>query len=68
MRVNEGFHETVTHRKAYSVPELSRLYPLSIGFLREEIRRGALPVRRVGRRVLILHDDWETYVRRSERP
>ena len=63
---NDGSAKTVTDRRAYSVLELSRLYPVSIGFLRGEIRRGALRVRRFGRRVLILKEDWDSYVERTE--
>jgi hypothetical protein len=57
--------KTVTDRRAYSVPELGRLYPVSMGFLRGEIRRGALRVRRFGRRVLVLREDWDAYVERA---
>jgi hypothetical protein len=57
---------TVTDKKAYSVPELTRLYPLSLGFLRGEIRLGKLRVRRFGRRVLILKEDWDSYVTRGD--
>jgi len=53
---------TVTDRKAFSVQELTRLYPISLGFLRGEIRRGALRVRRFGRRVVVLREDWEGYI------
>ena len=53
---------TVTDRRAYSVPELSRLYSVSTGFLRGEIRRGTLRVRRFGRRVLVLKEDWDRYI------
>jgi excisionase family DNA binding protein len=60
------YSETVTDRKAYSVQELARLYPLSLGFLRGEIRAGKLRVRRFGRRVVILKEDWERYVRRTD--
>ena len=54
--------QTVTDKKAYSVQELALLYSLSRGFLRGEIRQGKLRVRRFGRRVLILKEDWECYV------
>lgn len=57
---------TVTDKRAYSVPELSRLYSLSSGFLRGEIRRGVLRVRRFGRRVLVLKEDWDAYVQQAE--
>jgi hypothetical protein len=47
------------------VPELGRLYPVSIGFLRGEIRRGALRARRFGRRVVVLKEDWDSYIQRA---
>ena len=65
MNIKEVSPATVTGRRAYSVPELSRQYPVSIGFLRGEIRRGAIRVRRFGRRVLILKEDWESYLART---
>ena len=57
--------KTVTDKRAYSVPELSRLYPVSVGFLRGEIRSGSLRVKRFGRRVLVLKEDWDAYIRRA---
>lgn len=47
---------------AYSVDELSRLSSLSKPFLRNEIRAGSLKVKRCGRRVLILKDDFMDYL------
>ncbi len=52
----------VSRKLAYGLPELSQQTNLSQGFLRAEIRAGRLPVRRVGRRVLVLAEDWERYV------
>jgi excisionase family DNA binding protein len=57
---------TVTDMRAYSVQELARLYPISLGFLRGEIRRGALRVRRFGRRVLVLKEDWDGYIAKAD--
>ena len=57
--------EAVTEKRAYSVPELGRLYPVSTGFLRGEIRRGALRSTRFGRRVLVLVEDWNLYLQRA---
>jgi len=56
---------TMTDKKAYSVPELRQQYPLSVGFLRGEIRRGLLRVKRFGRRVGILKEDWDSYVEKA---
>ncbi len=60
--------KTVTpeEKRAYSVQELTRLYPLSMGFLWAEIRRGALRVRRFGRRVLVLKEDWDSYIQKAD--
>ena len=57
---------TVTERRAYSIPELGELYPVSTGFLRGEIRRGALKIRRFGRRIVVLKEDWDAYIERAD--
>ena len=44
-------------RRAYSVAEAAAMYSVSKSFLWQSIRAGRLPVRRVGRRVLILDAD-----------
>lgn len=54
-------------KRAFSVQELTRLYPLSMGFLWSEIRRGSLRVRRFGRRVLVLKEDWDSYLEKAGR-
>jgi len=61
-----GIRQTLTERRGYSVQELSQEYPVSVGFLRGEIRRGALRVRRFGRRVVVLKEDWDSYLRSRE--
>jgi excisionase family DNA binding protein len=62
MKRQRALRKAVTDKRAYSVSELSRLYPVSTGFLRGEIRRGVLRARRFGRRVLVLREDWDAYV------
>ncbi len=47
---------------AYSVEEISKQTTLSKAFLRNEIRAGKLKVKRCGRRVLILKDDFMNYL------
>ncbi len=47
---------------AYSVEEISEQTTLSKAFLRNEIRAGKLKVKRCGRRVLILKDDFLNYL------
>lgn len=49
-------------RFAYSVEEISEQTTLSKAFLRNEIRAGKLKVKRCGRRVLILKDDFMDYL------
>ena len=51
---------------AYSVEEISEQTTLSKAFLRNEIRAGHLKVKRCGRRVLILKDDFMNYLNRGE--
>ncbi len=63
MERNKLTQESVTHSKlAYSVEEISEQTTLSKAFLRNEIRAGKLKVKRCGRRVLILKDDFMNYL------
>ena len=48
---------------AYSIDEVSNLTSLSKPFLRKEIRLNNLRMRKFGRRVLILREDLERYLR-----
>ena len=50
------------NKMAYSVEEISDQTTLSKAFLRNEIRAGKLKVKRCGRRVLILKDDFMNYL------
>lgn len=55
--------ENVTiQRIAWSLAEISEATGLSLGFLRNDVRRGALPVREFGRRVLVLDQDLRAYL------
>lgn len=51
---------------AYSVEEISSQTTLSKAFLRNEIRAGRLKVKRIGRRVLILHEDLKAFLNNGE--
>ncbi len=51
---------------AYSVEQISEQTTLSKAFLRNEIRAGKLKVKRCGRRVLILKDDFMNYLNEGE--
>ena len=56
-------HETVTiERIAWSLAEISKATGLSLGFLRNDVRRGALATRKFGRRILVLDKDLRTYL------
>ena len=55
-------------RAAWSLTEISALTGLSVGYLRNEQRAGRLPVKKFGRRVVVLNQDLQTYLQRgSER-
>lgn len=49
-------------RLAWSLAEIAESTGLSVGFLRNEVRRGALRVRKFGRRVLVLENDLKAYL------
>lgn len=56
-----------TQKFAWSLAEISERTGLSIGFLRNENRRGALKTRKFGRRVLVLDADLKDYLEGSSR-
>lgn len=57
-----------TQRIAWSLAEIAKQTGLSLGFLRNEVRAARLPIRKFGRRVLVLDEDLRAYlVRGSER-
>ena len=61
--------KTITEKReklAYSVEEISEQTTLSKAFLRNEIRAGNLKVKRCGRRVLILKDDFMNYLNEED--
>jgi len=49
-------------RLGWSVPEISTSLPLSEGFIRKEIKSGALKSRRIGRRIIVLDNDLKAYL------
>lgn len=51
-----------TQRIAWSLAEISEATGLSLGFLRNEVRRGTLPIKKFGRRVLVLEEDLRNYL------
>lgn len=54
--------EAMTPRVAWSLQEIAKATGLSLGFLRNEVRRGVLRVKRFGRRVLVLDEDLKAYL------
>ena len=56
--------ETITDKTklAYSVEEIAEQTSLSKAFLRLEIKRGKLKIRRFGRRVIIRDEDLRDYI------
>ncbi len=58
---------TKTENKiAFGLAEIAELASVSVAMLRKEIRAGRLPVKRCGRRVLILRDDFMNYLNEGE--
>lgn len=55
--------KTQAERSAFSLPELAAAHGLCTAYLRNEAKAGALKVTRFGRRVLVLRDDWDAYVK-----
>ena len=51
-----------TQRIAWSLADIAEQTGLSLGFLRNEVRATRLPVRRFGRRVLVLDEDLRRYL------
>lgn len=49
-------------RKGFSLKELAMQMPLSVPFLRKEIKRGKLKSRKYGDRVVVLAEDWNDYI------
>jgi excisionase family DNA binding protein len=54
--------EGTIQRTAWGLAEIAESTGLSLAFLRNEVRRNALPVRRFGRRVLVLEEDLRRYL------
>lgn len=54
--------QTQNARIAWSIADISKLTGLSPGFLRNEQRAGRLPIKRFGRRILVLDQDLQNYL------
>lgn len=58
--------ESVSIQKiAWSLGDISEATGLSLGFLRKEVRSKRLPIKRFGRRVLVLDEDLKSYLSRG---
>lgn len=62
MEAQEMLNTTVTPKFAYSVEEISAMTSLSKAYLRNEIRAKTLKAKSVGRRVLILDADLQSWL------
>jgi predicted DNA-binding protein YlxM (UPF0122 family) len=49
-------------KRGFSLKELAEQVPLSVAFLRKEIKRGKLKSRKYGDRVVVLSEDWDNYL------
>ncbi len=68
MERNTMTQETITQNKfAYSVDEISRETTLSKAFLRNKIREGELEATRFGRRVLVLAENLEKFLKNGSK-
>ncbi len=55
--------ENITGRRlAWSLAEVATALPLSPGFLRKQVKVGALKSRKIGRRLLILDEDLRAWL------
>ncbi|MDQ3652142.1 MAG: helix-turn-helix domain-containing protein [Acidobacteriota bacterium] len=57
-----GTIATPSARIAWGLAEIAKQTGLSLGFLRNEVRAKRLPVRKFGRRVLVLDEDLRRYL------
>jgi excisionase family DNA binding protein len=57
---------TLTNRRAHSLSEISAQLGVCRGFLNNEIDRGKLKARKLGRRIVVLNTDLEAYLAGSE--
>ena len=53
-------------RLAWGLGELAAATGLSLGFLSKEVHCGSLRAKRVGRRILIMREDWNSYLSRRD--
>ncbi len=51
---------------AFGLAEISALTSISVAMLHKQIRAGRLPVKRCGRRILILRDDFLNFLNEGE--
>jgi len=53
---------SITRRKAWSAGELATAYGFSLAFVRKQIALGALPAKKIGRRVIVLDTDLQAFL------
>lgn len=54
-----------TQKRGWRLNELSSAYGVSVAFLRKEIRAGRLPIKKAGKAVLVLDEDFREYLNRN---
>ena len=62
MQSNITQHMGNNEKRAFSLKEITRSYGLSLNLVRKEIAEGNLPIRRVGKRILVLREDLERWL------
>ncbi len=56
---------TATRKVAWSLAEIAEATGLSEGYLRNEVKRGTLPIKKFGRRRLVLDKDFRSFMERG---
>ena len=57
---------TLNEKRGYSLEFLANQYCVSVAFLRKLERAGELRATRLGRRVIVLAEDWENYLNKEK--
>ncbi|MBI3895100.1 MAG: helix-turn-helix domain-containing protein [Acidobacteria bacterium] len=53
-------------KRAFSLKDIKAQYGVSLNLIRKEIEDGRLPVRRVGKRILVLAEDLEKWLEQAK--
>ena len=54
--------KTTVDRRAFSLTEVAKIYGISLGMVRKQIREGKLGIVRIGRRVLVTNESLQQWL------